>query len=116
MIKVTKPWGNYEVLRVEEGFQVKRIEVNPGHRLSYQIHKQRAEKWTITRGRGVATVDNKQIRAEAGHVVDIPIEAKHRIENIGDTPLIFIEVQIGDYLGEDDIVRIEDDYNRETPA
>lgn len=112
MIKVTKPWGNYEVLRVEEGFQVKRIEVNPGHRLSYQTHKQRAEKWIITRGCGVATVENKRIRAEIGQVIDIPLEAKHRIENIGEEPFVFIEVQLGDYLGEDDIIRIEDDYHR----
>jgi len=112
MIKVAKPWGNYEVLRVEDGFQVKRIEVNPAHRLSLQKHARRAEKWTITKGNGVVTLDDQQILVTPGSVIEVPMESKHRIENTGNQPLIFIEVQLGDYLGEDDIERIEDDYRR----
>jgi len=112
MIKVAKPWGNYEVLRVEDGFQVKRIEVNPGHRLSLQKHARRAEKWTITRGNGVVTLGDQQILVTPGSVIEVPMESKHRIENTGNQPLIFVEVQLGDYLGEDDIERIEDDYRR----
>ena len=112
MIKVAKPWGNYEVLRVEEGFQVKRLEVNPGHRLSLQKHARRAEKWTIAKGNGVVTLDDQEILVTSGSVIEVPIGSKHRIHNTGKEPLIFVEVQLGAYLGEDDIERIEDDYRR----
>jgi mannose-6-phosphate isomerase-like protein (cupin superfamily) len=112
MSRVQKPWGNYETLRLEEGFQVKRIEVSPGHRLSYQTHARRAEKWTIVRGSGLVVLNDREYPAAAGSVFEIPIGAKHRIQNTASTPLIFVEVQIGDYLGEEDIIRLEDDYRR----
>ena len=111
-MKTAKPWGNYEVLRAEPGFQVKRIEVNPGHRLSLQTHRKRAEKWTIAAGEGQVTLDSNEIQVKPGSVIDIAVGAKHRIANTGQKSLVFIEVQLGDYLGEDDIVRHEDDYRR----
>ncbi len=112
MVKVAKPWGNYEILRVEEGFQIKRIEVTPGQRLSYQMHAKRCEKWTVAQGQGQVVLNDKTIAIQKGSMIDIPTQAKHRIENTGTESLIFFEVQIGEYLGEDDIVRLEDDYNR----
>ncbi len=107
-----KPWGTYEVLHRGEGFQIKRIEVMPGMRLSLQRHSKRSEKWILTQGTGVVTLGDKSISVERGSVIDIPVQAVHRIHNTGHEMLIFIEVQLGDYLGEDDIVRIEDDYKR----
>ena len=112
MAKIQKPWGNYLILHTEEGFQVKRIEVNPGHRLSLQTHAHRAEKWTIVKGSGKASLDAKEVPVSPGIVIQIPIGSSHRMANTGKNPLIFIEVQLGDYLGEDDIIRLEDDYNR----
>ena len=108
----TRPWGNYEVLYLDKTFQVKRVEVNPGHRLSYQLHHRRAEKWTIVTGSGVVTLNDRDIPVEPGSVIAIPAETKHRIFNNGKLPLVFVEVQLGDYFGEDDIVRFADDYNR----
>ena len=110
--KITKPWGSYVTLYIEQGFQVKRIEVSPGSRLSLQKHAKRAEKWTVVRGSGTAIVDGRSIPAVPGTVVAIPVGGVHRMWNTGSVPLVFIEVQLGDYLGEDDIVRLEDDYNR----
>jgi len=110
--KVKKPWGTYEVLRIEEGFQVKRIEVNPGHRLSYQKHAKRAERWTIITGKGLVILDGKEIPVQAGSVIAVNMGQAHRIGNKGNSPLVFVEVQLGNYLEEDDIVRLEDDYNR----
>jgi len=107
-----KPWGSYETLLTESGFQVKRIEVNPGARLSLQTHEKRAEKWTVVSGLGEAVVGGRTIKAVPGVVIDIPVREKHRMTNTGKTQLVFIEVQLGDYLGEDDIVRHEDDYQR----
>lgn len=109
---VEKPWGTFEILLSEDGYQVKRIVVNPGHRLSYQKHAQRAEKWTITQGEGRVTLDGEERQVETGCVIDVPVQMKHRIQNTGQKPLVFIEVQLGPYLGEDDIVRLEDDYKR----
>lgn len=107
-----KPWGNFCALWIEPGFQVKRIEVKPGARLSLQTHKQRAEKWTAVSGEGVAVVGEKEIVVCPGVSLDIPTGVKHRMANTGKAPLVFIEVQLGRYLGEDDIVRLEDDYSR----
>lgn len=112
MTQVVKPWGNYEVLCLEEGFQVKRIEVSPGHRLSYQVHAKRSEKWTIVRGQGLVTLNDKPIQVCPGSIVEVAIGAKHRIHNTGKEILVFVEVQLGSYLGEDDIQRLEDDYKR----
>ena len=112
MTAEAKPWGSYTVLYKEPGYQVKRVEVLPGFRLSLQKHARRAEKWVVVSGTGTATLGAKEVPVGSGSVVEIPIEALHRMHNTGREPLVFIEVQFGDYLGEDDIIRLEDDFNR----
>lgn len=107
-----RPWGQYWVLEDADTHKVKRIEVNPGGRLSYQYHKKRSEVWTIVQGTGRITLDGEIKDYKAGETAIIPLGAKHRIENPAGEKLVFIEVQHGTYFGEDDIVRIEDDYNR----
>jgi mannose-6-phosphate isomerase len=107
-----RPWGRYFVLEDAKTHKVKRIVVNPKGRLSYQYHKHRAEVWTIVKGKGRITLDGIVKDYNPGEVAQIPLGAKHRIENPFEDDLVFIEVQHGDYFGEDDIVRIEDDYDR----
>ena len=107
-----RPWGTYTVLEEDRGFKVKRIEVLPGKRLSYQKHSQRAEHWFVVEGTAKVTLDDEEITVRAGEAIDIPIGTAHRVENPGDENLLFIEVQRGNYLGEDDIVRLQDDYGR----
>jgi mannose-6-phosphate isomerase len=107
-----RPWGSFTVLDEGEGYKVKRIEVLPGKRLSYQKHARRAEHWFIARGVAKVTLDDREIILNAGENIDIPVGAAHRIENPGGATVIFIEVQRGDYLGEDDIVRLQDDFGR----
>lgn len=107
-----RPWGSYRVLLDENDHKVKQITVLPGARLSLQYHRRRMEHWYVVGGRGIVTRGDEQIAVAPGDAVDIPAEAPHRIHNPGDTPLVFIEVQRGDYFGEDDIVRLEDDYGR----
>jgi mannose-6-phosphate isomerase len=107
-----RPWGTYTVLDEEPNFKVKRIEVLPGKRLSYQKHSQRAEHWFVVAGMARVTLDDKDVEVRAGEAIDIPIGSAHRVENPGTEDLIFIEVQRGTYLGEDDIVRLHDDYGR----
>jgi len=107
-----RPWGTYTVLEEAPNFKVKRIEVLPGKRLSYQKHSQRAEHWFVVAGTARVTLDGSEIIIRTGEAIDIPIGSAHRVENPGDEDLIFIEVQRGTYLGEDDIVRLEDDYGR----
>ncbi len=107
-----RPWGSYTVLEEDRGFKVKRIEVLPGKRLSYQKHAQRAEHWFVVEGTARVTLDGKEITVRAGESIDIPIGAAHRVENPDKGNLVFIEVQRGSYLGEDDIVRLQDDYGR----
>ena len=107
-----RPWGSYEVLEEGRNFKVKRIEVLPGKRLSYQTHARRAEHWFIVEGTAKVTLDGRDITVNAGEAIDIPVGTAHRAENPGDSDLIFIEVSRGAYLGEDDIVRIEDDFGR----
>jgi mannose-6-phosphate isomerase len=99
---------------LEEGrtFKVKRIEVLPGKRLSYQKHAQRAEHWFVVEGTAKVTLDDRDLLIAAGEAIDIPVGSAHRVENPGNEVLIFIEVQRGNYLGEDDIVRLEDDFGR----
>ena len=108
-----RPWGRYFVLHENSGYKVKRIEVNPKARLSYQYHKKRSETWVIIHGEAIVTIEGKNKNISKGDTIVIPMTSKHRIENIGNDKLIFIEVQTGEYFGEDDIVRIEDDYNRQ---
>lgn len=107
-----RPWGSYTVLDDEPTFKVKRIEVLPGQRLSYQRHARRSEHWFIVHGTAVVTLDGERHQVSAGEAVDIPVGTDHRIENASDQPVTFVEVQHGDYFGEDDIVRLEDDYGR----
>ncbi len=107
-----RPWGYYEVLSDAPDHKVKRIVVKPGARLSLQRHRRRSEHWYIVKGRGVVTVDSREVELGPGESVDIPQGAAHRIANVGEEDLVFIEVQRGDYFGEDDIERLEDDYGR----
>ena len=107
-----RPWGNYQVLHREEGIQVKRIELKPGCRFSLQKHLRRSEKWTIVSGAGVVTLGNKDIAVKKGSFIDVAVGEIHRMHNTGKEPLVFIEVQFGDYLGEDDIIRLQDDFGR----
>jgi mannose-6-phosphate isomerase len=107
-----RPWGSFTVLDEGEGYKVKRIEVLPGKRLSYQKHAQRAEHWMVVQGTAKVTLDGNEILLKTGEVVDIPVGAAHRIENPGEVKMIFIEIQRGSYLGEDDIVRLQDDFGR----
>jgi len=107
-----RPWGTFTVLDEGDGFKVKRIEVLSGKRLSYQKHAQRAEHWVVVQGTAKVTLDGNEILVAAGNAIDIPVGAAHRVENPGGQTLIFVEVQRGDYLGEDDIVRLQDDFGR----
>src|SRR5258708_10800770 len=107
-----RPWGNFTVLDEAASFKVKRIEVFPGKRLSYQKHAQRAEHWVVVQGTARVTLDDRDIIVAAGEAIDIAIGAAHRVENPGNETLVFIEVQRGGYLGEDDIVRLQDDFGR----
>ena len=110
--KEERPWGRYYVLHDESSYKLKRIEVDPGGRLSYQYHYRRSEVWTIVEGVGTITLDDKVTDFKPGETVLIPQGVKHRVENKTNDIVVFIEVQTGSYFGEDDIVRIEDDYNR----
>ena len=110
--EVHRPWGSYDGIDIGDGFQVKRIKVKPGARLSLQSHTQRAEHWIVVRGHARVTRDNDVFELHANQSTYIPIGAKHRLENPGSEMLELIEVQSGGYLGEDDIVRYEDVYGR----
>ena len=110
--KEERPWGWFEILFEEAGLKVKRIMVKPGKRLSLQSHERRAENWVVIQGRARVTLGEKTYELEPHQAVFIPGQSKHRMENPGKIPLEMIEVQSGAYLGEDDIVRYEDIYNR----
>lgn len=107
-----RPWGSFTVLDEGEGFKVKRIEVLPSKRLSYQRHAHRSEHWFVVSGIAKVTLNDEEILLKSKETVDIPVGAKHRVENKEEDLLIFIEIQTGDYLGEDDIERFEDDFGR----
>ena len=108
-----RPWGSFENLLDEEYCKVKRIIVKPGQRLSYQYHHKRSEHWVVVQGNAVVTLDGFDLIFGAGESIEISVGTKHRVENRQDEDLKFIEVQVGTYFGEDDIVRLEDDYGRE---
>ena len=110
--KSERPWGRYEVLQESEHHKVKCIWVNPGKRLSYQRHQKRAEHWFIVQGTALVTIDGKERTVGPGETVEFGIGVLHRLANIGQDEVIFVEVQTGSYFGEDDIERIEDDFNR----
>ncbi len=107
-----RPWGSYTVLDDRPDHKVKRIDVLPGRRLSYQRHARRAEHWFVVEGCGVVTLDGERINVDPGSTIDVARGVAHRVENPGGTNLVFVEVQRGDYFGEDDIVRLEDDFGR----
>lgn len=109
---VNRPWGTYTTLKEEVGYKVKRITVRPGQSLSLQYHHHRAEHWTVVRGHGVVQIGDVEYPTGPGEYRYIPLGETHRLTNKGEEELVLIEVQIGDYLGEDDIVRLQDNYGR----
>jgi mannose-1-phosphate guanylyltransferase / mannose-6-phosphate isomerase len=109
---IARPWGLYTVVHEGPGFKIKRIEVKPGAALSLQLHHRRSEHWIVVRGTARVTRDQDVFLIGADESTFIPVETRHRLENPGGEPLVIIEVQCGDYLGEDDVVRFEDIYGR----
>jgi mannose-6-phosphate isomerase len=107
-----RPWGGFQTLEEGEGYKVKRLVVQPGHRLSLQRHRHRAEHWVVVEGSPRVWVGRERRRLRARQSVTVPRGAWHRIENPGHVPTVIIEVQYGPYLGEDDIIRKHDDYGR----
>jgi mannose-6-phosphate isomerase-like protein (cupin superfamily) len=112
VVSEVRPWGAFYVLADEPDHKVKRIVVHRGERLSYQKHEMRAEHWFVVAGSARVTLDGEVHAVGTGEAIDIPRGAAHRIENTGPEDLVFIEVQHGSYFGEDDIVRLDDDYGR----
>ena len=110
--KGVRPWGYYTVLEEGNGYKVKKISVNPNHKLSLQRHQKRAEHWVVIEGTAKITNGSQETLLHANESTFIPRGKKHRLENPGTTPLVIIEVQTGTYLGEDDIERFEDLYGR----
>ena len=110
--RMYRPWGFYERLILSDRFQVKRIVVTPGHKLSLQKHFHRAEHWVVVSGVALVTRDNEELMVRENESVYLPLGCTHRLANPGRIPVTLIEVQSGSYLGEDDIVRLEDTYGR----
>ncbi len=110
---VHRPWGTYATLKQGDGYQVKRITVAPGQKLSLQYHNKRAEHWVVTQGQAIVQVGDKEFETGPGEYRYIPLGENHRLTNIGAVELVLIEVQVGSYLGEDDIVRLDDIYGRQ---
>jgi mannose-6-phosphate isomerase len=108
-----RPWGSWHVIDVNEGYKIKRIHVNPRSRLSYQTHEHRSEHWVVIQGIATCTIDDSEVEVRTGESIDVAQGAKHRIANAHGVELVIVEVQLGGYTGEDDIVRIEDDYGRD---
>jgi mannose-6-phosphate isomerase len=107
-----RPWGSYTVLEENRSYKIKRVEVNPGHRLSLQLHHHRSEHWIVVSGTAKVSCDGRDFVVNINESTFIPMGTQHRLENPGIIPLVLIEVQSGEYLGEDDILRFEDDYRR----
>lgn len=108
-----RPWGSFTILDEGEDYKVKRLEVLPKKRLSYQKHARRSEHWFVVRGTAKVTLNDVETLVKKGESVDIPVGTAHRVENPDNSELlVFIETQTGDYFGEDDIVRMEDDFGR----
>jgi mannose-6-phosphate isomerase-like protein (cupin superfamily) len=108
-----RPWGSFTILDGGQDYKVKRLEVLPGRRLSYQRHKHRSEHWFVIRGTAKVTLNGEEILLSAGSAIDVPVGTAHRVMNPdGEVPLVFIETQTGDYFGEDDIERLDDDFGR----
>ena len=115
-LQVYRPWGNYEQLDYGDGYQVKRIVIKPAGVLSLQKHKHRAEHWVVVQGTPEITIDDKVQTLKPNQSIYIPLGSVHRLANRTTEPVVIIEVQTGDYLGEDDIIRLEDDYNRNSKS
>jgi mannose-1-phosphate guanylyltransferase/mannose-6-phosphate isomerase len=111
--RTERPWGWYETISEVPGNKIKRIGVHPGQQLSLQKHHQRAEHWVVTTGTARVTLDDRQFDLQPGEYCDIAIGQVHRLANLTNGPLEIVEVQFGSYLGEDDIVRLQDDYGRD---
>ena len=109
---VNRPWGTYQTILRGDSYQVKRIVVYPNSKLSLQSHNHRSEHWIIVDGEGTVTLGEKQLTLTKDKSVYIPVQEKHRMTNLTNKNIVFIEVQNGDYLGEDDIIRYEDIYGR----
>jgi len=107
-----RPWGSWHVLEEADGYKVKRIVVEPHSRLSYQTHQHRSEHWVVVSGKATCVIDGRIVVAGPGDCVEVPIGAAHRLANDEDETLVVVEVQRGQYTGEDDILRLEDDYGR----
>lgn len=107
-----RPWGSFHVLEEGPGYKVKRIMVNVGGRLSLQSHVHRSEHWTIVSGLATVTVNENVLKLSRGESIHIPTGARHRLESLDGSPLVVIEVQLGSYLSEDDIIRYHDAYQR----
>lgn len=107
-----RPWGSFTVLEEGKGYKIKRIEVNPGHRLSLQMHHHRSEHWIVVSGTAKVVCGDEEILLGNNQSTYVPQCTTHRLENPGVIPLVLIEVQNGEYLGEDDIIRYQDDYAR----
>tara|TARA_S200000501_G_scaffold296896_1_gene283080 strand:+ start:5348 stop:5689 length:342 start_codon:yes stop_codon:yes gene_type:complete len=112
MTNELRPWGNFYVLHEENNFKIKKITVKPKGRLSYQYHYERSELWYVISGVGIVTINDEVIKLNVGSTIKIEKKDRHRVENKGSEDLIFVEIQTGSYFGEDDIVRLDDDYNR----
>lgn len=107
-----RPWGTYFNALEEPGYKIKKIVVKPGARLSLQSHEKRSEHWVVVQGEALVTLDDKEVKMGRDQYIYIPVGGIHRLQNIGNDDLILVEVQLGNYLGEDDIKRYQDDYNR----
>ena len=107
-----RPWGSFTILDEDAGYKVKRITVNPGHKLSLQYHHHRSEHWTVVQGEATVTLRQEIMKLRINESVYIPQKEKHALANEGEELMQLIEIQIGDYLEEDDIVRLEDRYGR----
>lgn len=112
MKEIIKPWGSYLNLMDDEYTKVKKIIINPGESPSYQYHFKRSEIWIIVKGQAEVKIDNVIMQHFVGDIIRIPQESAHQVTNIGDGELVFVEIQLGEYFGEDDIVRLEDKYGR----
>lgn len=107
-----RPWGRFEILREAPHFKTKIITVQPGEQISYQSHEKRHEHWVFVKGTGQVILNDQTTDVGAGSYISIPAQAKHRVRNTGTVPLEFVEVQLGEYFGEDDIQRFHDKYSR----
>ncbi|MBM0743653.1 cupin domain-containing protein [Phormidium sp. CLA17] len=108
----SRPWGSFTILEEGRGYKIKRIEVKSGHRLSLQMHHHRSEHWIVVSGTAKVVCGEEELILHSNQSTYVPQCTAHRLENPGVIPLVLIEVQNGEYLGEDDIIRFQDDYAR----